>query len=186
MASRSLTRSTRCLNWLSSALLSLPRPPPPNRAQQMFRQALRAPVIVFHVVPAARKPQYEWLSQSERSPACSPGPFSTSSWAGERSSLVVRPDRAPHRMSQAGPRTHAPANTQQEKVGFCSTLPHASGPAGKPPLGPPLSPQRPRSTTPSAGQAAAPASTPNMGYAKKVGRRLDIHLKKGQTNIVLL
>ncbi|XP_048867126.1 partitioning defective 3 homolog isoform X2 [Brienomyrus brachyistius] len=150
-----------------------------EQAQQMFRQALRTPVILFHVVPAAHKPQYEWLSQSERSPACSPGPFSSSSWAGERSSLVVRPDRTPHRMSQAGPRTQPPANMQQEKVSFCSTLPHATGPAGKPPLGPPLSPQRPRSTTPSTGQPTAAGSTPNMGYAKKVGRRLDIHLKKG-------
>uniref|UniRef100_A0A3B3SJ00 Par-3 family cell polarity regulator alpha, b n=1 Tax=Paramormyrops kingsleyae TaxID=1676925 RepID=A0A3B3SJ00_9TELE len=139
-----------------------------EQAQQMFRLALRTPVILFHVVPAARKPQYEWLSQSDRSPACSPGPFSSGSWAGERSSLVGRPDRAPHRMSQAGPRTQPPANMQQEKVSFCSTLPHAAGPAGKPPLGPPLSPQRPRSTTPSTGQPTA-----------KVGRRLDIHLKKG-------
>ncbi|XP_048223925.1 partitioning defective 3 homolog isoform X10 [Perognathus longimembris pacificus] len=43
-----------------------------EQAQHMFRQAMRAPVIWFHVVPAACKEQYEQLSRSERgSPYCS-------------------------------------------------------------------------------------------------------------------
>lgn len=62
-----------------------------SRAQNIFKQAMRGPVILFHVVPAAMKRQYELLSaQSELSP-----PHSNrvrfgldSQQSGDRSSLV--------------------------------------------------------------------------------------------------
>uniref|UniRef100_A0A8C7GLQ4 Par-3 family cell polarity regulator n=1 Tax=Oncorhynchus kisutch TaxID=8019 RepID=A0A8C7GLQ4_ONCKI len=38
-----------------------------EQAQNMFRQAMRSPVILFHVVPASMKSQYEQLSQEEMS-----------------------------------------------------------------------------------------------------------------------
>ncbi|XP_069912291.1 partitioning defective 3 homolog isoform X18 [Oryctolagus cuniculus] len=41
-----------------------------EQAQHMFRHAMRTPVIWFHVVPAAKKEQYELLSQSESRQAC--------------------------------------------------------------------------------------------------------------------
>ncbi|XP_029109208.1 partitioning defective 3 homolog isoform X4 [Scleropages formosus] len=144
-----------------------------EQAQQMFRQAMRCPVILFHVVPVARKVQYERLSQSERSPACSPGPCGVETRLGETGGLSGRGDRAACRVSQTGPRPQRKpdpqGNAPSEPSGFRSTLPHAAaaGPAGKPPPGPPLSPQRPRS------------STPTVGFARRVGRKLDIQLKKG-------
>uniref|UniRef100_A0A8K9Y318 Par-3 family cell polarity regulator n=1 Tax=Oncorhynchus mykiss TaxID=8022 RepID=A0A8K9Y318_ONCMY len=53
-----------------------------EQAQNMFRQAMRSPVILFHVVPASMKSQYEQLSQEELSPPCPRGErdqrFSTS------------------------------------------------------------------------------------------------------------
>ncbi|XP_062067199.1 partitioning defective 3 homolog isoform X11 [Lepus europaeus] len=45
-----------------------------EQAQHLFRHAMRTPVIWFHVVPAARKEQYELLSQSESRQACAPRP----------------------------------------------------------------------------------------------------------------
>uniref|UniRef100_A0A4W5JXR4 Par-3 family cell polarity regulator n=1 Tax=Hucho hucho TaxID=62062 RepID=A0A4W5JXR4_9TELE len=36
-----------------------------EQAQNMFRQAMRSPVILFHVVPASMKSQYEQLSQED-------------------------------------------------------------------------------------------------------------------------
>uniref|UniRef100_A0A673ZSQ9 Par-3 family cell polarity regulator n=1 Tax=Salmo trutta TaxID=8032 RepID=A0A673ZSQ9_SALTR len=39
-----------------------------EQAQNLFRQAMRSPVILFHVVPASMKSQYEQLSQEEPHP----------------------------------------------------------------------------------------------------------------------
>uniref|UniRef100_A0A8C8M3L3 PDZ domain-containing protein n=1 Tax=Oncorhynchus tshawytscha TaxID=74940 RepID=A0A8C8M3L3_ONCTS len=44
-----------------------------EQAQNMFRQAMRSPVILFHVVPASMKSQYEQLSQEELSSPCPRG-----------------------------------------------------------------------------------------------------------------
>uniref|UniRef100_A0A673ZVD2 Par-3 family cell polarity regulator n=1 Tax=Salmo trutta TaxID=8032 RepID=A0A673ZVD2_SALTR len=44
-----------------------------EQAQNLFRQAMRSPVILFHVVPASMKSQYEQLSQEELSPPCPRG-----------------------------------------------------------------------------------------------------------------
>nr|XP_015194429.1 PREDICTED: partitioning defective 3 homolog isoform X5 [Lepisosteus oculatus] len=130
-----------------------------EQAQHMFRQAMRSPVILFHVVPAAKKVQYEQLSQSEKNPAYMHGRFSPESQASERGSLVVGLDHTPHRVSRAG--------AHVEQAEFYSPLPHNAGSTGKPPSGMTPSPQRVLS------------STPTTGYTKKVGRRLNIQLKKG-------
>ncbi len=62
-----------------------------SRAQNIFRQAMRCPAILFHVVPATMKRQYELLSvQNELSPPQSNrvrfSQDSQQSW--DRSSLV--------------------------------------------------------------------------------------------------
>uniref|UniRef100_A0A671YTW3 Par-3 family cell polarity regulator n=1 Tax=Sparus aurata TaxID=8175 RepID=A0A671YTW3_SPAAU len=62
-----------------------------EQAQHIFKQAMRCPVILFHVVPAAMKRQYEMLSaQSElSSPQSHRVRFSQDSQhSGDRSSLV--------------------------------------------------------------------------------------------------
>ncbi|MBN3311151.1 partitioning defective 3 homolog isoform X2 [Amia ocellicauda] len=130
-----------------------------EQAQHMFRQAMRSPVILFHVVPATKKVQYEQLSQSEKNPAYIPGRFSPDSQGSERGSLVVGLDHTPQRMMRPG------AHVEQGE--FYSPLPHNTGSTGKPPSGLTPSPQRVLSPTPSS------------GYTKKVGRRLNIQLKKG-------
>uniref|UniRef100_A0A8C7MD64 Par-3 family cell polarity regulator n=1 Tax=Oncorhynchus kisutch TaxID=8019 RepID=A0A8C7MD64_ONCKI len=68
-----------------------------EQAQNMFRQAMRSPVILFHVVPASMKSQYEQLSQEDQaSDPQAPQP-------GERGSLLVHGgvglDHNPQRMS---------------------------------------------------------------------------------------
>uniref|UniRef100_A0A3B3SJU9 Par-3 family cell polarity regulator n=1 Tax=Paramormyrops kingsleyae TaxID=1676925 RepID=A0A3B3SJU9_9TELE len=71
-------------------------------AQNMFRQAMRSPAILFHVVPAASKAEYERLSQSEMSGRLSPDSL----------------DHTPQRLLPPGP--------------FFSPLPHAGAPTSKP------------------------------------------------------
>ncbi|XP_061110212.1 partitioning defective 3 homolog [Conger conger] len=55
-----------------------------EQAQQMFREAMRCPAILFHVVPAGQKVQYEQLSQSAHS---GPDRFSPEAQPGDRGSL---------------------------------------------------------------------------------------------------
>uniref|UniRef100_A0A674BVF1 Par-3 family cell polarity regulator alpha, b n=1 Tax=Salmo trutta TaxID=8032 RepID=A0A674BVF1_SALTR len=68
-----------------------------EQAQNMFRQAMRSPVIMFHVVPNLMKAQYEQLSHSERNPnvAYSSGSFSPDSLASERGSTTSGLDHTP-------------------------------------------------------------------------------------------
>lgn len=143
-----------------------PRP----RAQNMFRQAMRSPVIMFHVVPSSMKAHYEQLSQAERNPAYSSGRFSPDSLSG---STVSGADQTPQRMSrrssQTHPHSHSHAHPDQTD-GF-PPLPHPAVSAAKPPTGHVHSPQR------------GLTSTPTGGYSKKVGRRLNIQLKKGERHI---
>ncbi|XP_072569863.1 partitioning defective 3 homolog isoform X3 [Paramormyrops kingsleyae] len=73
-----------------------------EQAQNMFRQAMRSPAILFHVVPAASKAEYERLSQSEMSGRLSPDSL----------------DHTPQRLLPPGP--------------FFSPLPHAGAPTSKP------------------------------------------------------
>uniref|UniRef100_A0A674BVW4 Par-3 family cell polarity regulator alpha, b n=1 Tax=Salmo trutta TaxID=8032 RepID=A0A674BVW4_SALTR len=143
-------------------------------AQNMFRQAMRSPVIMFHVVPNLMKAQYEQLSHSERNPnvAYSSGSFSPDSLASERGSTTSGLDHTPQRMSR-GPHTHQ----HPEQGDAYTSLPHLHGLAhggsmDKPPLG-----HTPPGRTPSPHRVLN--STPTAGFTKKVGRRLNIQLKKG-------
>ncbi|XP_066511594.1 partitioning defective 3 homolog isoform X2 [Hoplias malabaricus] len=127
-----------------------------EQAQNMFRQAMRSPLILFHVVPSGRRAEYEQISHSERNPALSlAGRFSPDSLVSEPISSVVDVDSAPHRIPQPRPQ---PRN---------DPVPHPVGSQGKPPSGQAPSPQR------------AVSSTPTLGFSKRFGRRLGIQLKKG-------
>ncbi|XP_075406427.1 partitioning defective 3 homolog isoform X14 [Tenrec ecaudatus] len=130
-----------------------------EQAQHMFRQAMRAPIIWFHVVPAANKEQYEQLSQSERnnyySSRFSPDSQDVDSRSGHGAGVHTTP-----RM----PRPSQPP----EQIDSHPRLPHSANPAGKPP------------------SALAPAphhvfnASVSSGYnTKKIGKRLNIQLKKG-------
>ncbi|KAM9417890.1 partitioning defective 3 homolog [Salvelinus alpinus] len=72
-----------------------------TRAQNMFRQAMRSPVILFHVVPASMKTQYEQLSQGSQTPIQLSDPQAQQ--PRDRGSLVVQGgmglDHTPQRMS---------------------------------------------------------------------------------------
>uniref|UniRef100_A0A8C8JM89 PDZ domain-containing protein n=1 Tax=Oncorhynchus tshawytscha TaxID=74940 RepID=A0A8C8JM89_ONCTS len=130
-----------------------------EQAQNMFRQAMRSPVIMFHVVPNLMKAQYEQLSHSERNPnvAYSSGRFSPDSLANNKIlSYLNSQSRGPH------PHPHP------EQGDAYTPLPHPHGGSmGKPPSGHAPSPHRVLN------------STPTAGFTKKVGRRLNIQLKKG-------
>ncbi|KAE8280088.1 Partitioning defective 3-like protein [Larimichthys crocea] len=140
-----------------------------EQAQNIFRQAMRCPVIIFHVVPADIKRQYELLSaQSELSPAQSNRVrFSQDSQQpGDRSSLVGS------MMSRSGPQAGLNHNHQAPLAGSTpepsrryATLPHTlvsrSSSAPSPSL------QRRISTNPS-----------TSSYLKNKGRRFNIQLKK--------
>ncbi|XP_004861917.1 partitioning defective 3 homolog isoform X1 [Heterocephalus glaber] len=128
-----------------------------EQAQHMFRQAMRTPIIWFHVVPAANKEQYEQLSQSERSSYYSSRFSPDSQFLDSRAS------------GSAGP--HAPARVPRASLASEQTdaplrLPHALHPSAKPPAAP-----APHSVL---------GSSAGSGYnTKKVGKRLSIQLKKG-------
>uniref|UniRef100_A0A8D3BY35 Par-3 family cell polarity regulator n=1 Tax=Scophthalmus maximus TaxID=52904 RepID=A0A8D3BY35_SCOMX len=131
-----------------------------EQAQNMFRQAMRSPVIMFHVVPSSTKAHYEQLSHAERNPAYASGRLSPDSVSGSTVSGGVGVDHTPQRMSRHGSQTHADPGLPP--------LTHPAVTAAKPPTGHAHSPQR-----------APNSATPTGGYAKKVGRRLNIQLKKG-------
>ncbi|XP_049888310.1 partitioning defective 3 homolog [Epinephelus moara] len=140
-----------------------------EQAQNMFRQAMRSPIIMFHVVPSSMKAHYEQLSHAERNPAYSSGRFSPDSLTG---STVSGMDHAPQRMSRHGSQTHPhshphpQSHTHPDQTEGYPPLTHPAVSAAKPPTGHTHSPQRGLN------------STPTGGYTKKVGRRLNIHLKK--------
>ncbi|XP_029971178.1 par-3 family cell polarity regulator alpha, b isoform X2 [Salarias fasciatus] len=143
-----------------------------EQAQNMFRQAMRSPVIMFHVVPSSMKAHYEQLSQAERNPAYSSGRFSPDSLGGGSVSGV---DHTPQRMSRHGsqshphshPHPHAHPHAHPDQTDGYPPMTHPAVSAAKPPTGHAHSPQR------------ALNSTPTAGYTKKIGRRLNIQLKKG-------
>ncbi|XP_008566942.1 PREDICTED: partitioning defective 3 homolog isoform X3 [Galeopterus variegatus] len=132
-----------------------------EQAQHMFRQAMRTPIIWFHVVPAANKEQYEQLSQSEKNNYYS-SRFSPDSQYMDNRSV----NSAGLHTLQRAPRP----NQLPEQTDSNPRLPHSAHPSGKPPSAP------------------APAPTPqnvfttnvSSGYnTKKIGKRLNIQLKKG-------
>uniref|UniRef100_A0ABM5GN19 Partitioning defective 3 homolog isoform X2 n=1 Tax=Pogona vitticeps TaxID=103695 RepID=A0ABM5GN19_9SAUR len=130
-----------------------------EQAQHMFRQAMRTPIIWFHVVPAAKKEQYEQLSQSEKNAHYSSRFSPDSQYADTKS--INHPGL--HTLQRI-PRV----NNQADESDCYSQLPQSVNSSGKPPLGPSPSPQKVFS------------STSNSGYStKKVGKRLNIQLRKG-------
>jgi len=130
-----------------------------EQAQHMFRQAMRTPIIWFHVVPAANKEQYEQLSQSEKNNDYS-GRFSPDSQYIDNRSVNSAGLQAPQR----APRSTHPA----EQMDSHSRLPQSTQPSGKPPAAPAPAPQSVFGTSVSGGY-----------NTKKIGKRLNIQLKKG-------
>lgn len=131
----------------------------------MFRQAMRSPAIMFHVVPSSMKAHYEQLSHAERNPAFASGRFSPES-------LVSGFDHAPQRMSRHGSQSRAHCQPHPEPPDSYPPLTHPAVSAAKPPTGQTHSPQRALTST--------PTPTPAAGFSKKVGRRFSIQLKKGE------
>ncbi|XP_037691527.1 partitioning defective 3 homolog isoform X5 [Choloepus didactylus] len=130
-----------------------------EQAQHMFRQAMRTPIIWFHVVPAANKEQYEQLSQSEKN-SYYPSRFSPDSQHLDSRSVTS----AAHPALQRAPRRSSPPDQTDSHP----RLPHGASPPGKPP------------------SALAPAlqnvfnTNVSSGYnTKKIGKRINIQLKKG-------
>ncbi|CAL9689573.1 unnamed protein product [Knipowitschia caucasica] len=145
-----------------------------EQAQNMFRAAMRSPLILFHVVPSSMKSEYEQLTNpapserfspapSERfSPAhISPGHAHISPGHTHISAGYSSPDSfsalETHRAPQDPP-SHPPTH-----AAMMSHPPVIS--AAKPPSG--HAPHR-TATTHSAG-----------GVSKRIGRRLNIQLQKG-------
>ncbi|XP_065118254.1 par-3 family cell polarity regulator alpha, b isoform X2 [Paramisgurnus dabryanus] len=134
-----------------------------EQAQNMFRQAMRSPVILFHVVPSAMRSQYEQISYNEHNPRANfdlSGRLSPDSFTNEPVDNAGM-DLAAHRLAQHRP--HPSDNLTDTS----SPMHHHIGSAGKPPSGLTPSPQR--------GLSPTPAS----GFTKKVGRKLGIQLRKG-------
>ncbi|KAM4556049.1 par-3 family cell polarity regulator alpha, b isoform 4-T4 [Fundulus diaphanus] len=133
-------------------------------AQNMFRQAMRSPVILFHVVPSSMRAHYEQLSHADRNPSYPSGGFSPDSLSGgdPNQPRIVRHGSQTH-PTHSHPQTH----THPDPNNGYPHLTHPAVSAAKPPTGHTHSPQRGLN------------STPTAGYAKKVGRRLNIQLKKG-------
>ncbi|XP_061776769.1 par-3 family cell polarity regulator alpha, b isoform X3 [Nerophis ophidion] len=135
-----------------------------EQAQNMFRQAMRSPVIMFHVVPSSMKAHYEHLSHAERNPAYSSGRFSPDSISGGTGAGMDH--AAPHRMSRHGSQTNPHSHPHPDQTDGYPPSNHPTVFAAKPPTGQIHSPQRNSTPTPS-------------GYSKKLGRRLNILLNKG-------
>ncbi|XP_051971188.1 partitioning defective 3 homolog isoform X1 [Xyrauchen texanus] len=103
-----------------------------EQAQNLFIQAMSSPIILFHVVPALKKAQYEQLYQNELG-------LQSGSGLGDRGSLVVGGmDYSLLSMSKA-----------ESNRGF-PTLPHPANPSAKM-LPEPIQPSRPDSIASSMG-----------------------------------
>uniref|UniRef100_A0A8C8DY26 Par-3 family cell polarity regulator alpha, b n=1 Tax=Oryzias sinensis TaxID=183150 RepID=A0A8C8DY26_9TELE len=135
-----------------------------EQAQNMFRQAMRSPVIMFHVVPSSMKVHYEQISHAERNPSFSSGRYSPNFTAGG-TGLNADQQKMSRHGSQSHP--HAHAHLHPEAADTYPPLTHPAVTAAKPPTGQTHSPQKGLN------------STLTSGYTKKVGRRLNIQLKKG-------
>lgn len=134
---------------------------------------MRSPFILFHVVPAMRKVQYEQFSQSELGvqpglgpkhlpPDPKPGPIPSrltpESKPGERGSVVVGGiDYSPKRLSKSGP--HPNINHQTPSSQMEQSQPY---PGSAPIISP------------------ASKSTPSTGFTKKIGRKFNVQLRKGE------
>uniref|UniRef100_A0A8C2LZC6 Partitioning defective 3 homolog n=1 Tax=Cricetulus griseus TaxID=10029 RepID=A0A8C2LZC6_CRIGR len=130
-----------------------------EQAQHMFRQAMRTRVIWFHVVPAANKEQYEQLSQREKN-NYSPSRFSPDSHCVDNRSVA---STVPQALPRAPRLNHPP-----EQLDAHPRLPHSAHASTKPPAAPALTPPNVLST-----------NVGSVYNTKKVGKRLNIQLKKG-------
>ncbi|XP_072010137.1 partitioning defective 3 homolog isoform X16 [Engystomops pustulosus] len=129
-----------------------------EQAQHMFRQAMRSPMIWFHVVPAVNKEPYEQLSQSENN----------SYYSNQHVPDQYMENRNFHSPGPEHTLQRVPRQVNQtEPMDSYSHLPHNINTAGKPPTGLTPSPQR--------GVNSPPASA----YTTKKGKKLYIQLKKG-------
>ncbi|XP_056155039.1 partitioning defective 3 homolog [Lampris incognitus] len=151
-----------------------------EQAQNMFRQAMRAPVILFHVIPASMKSQYELFSaQSElSSPQCnrvrfSQDPRQPGDWCGVVSGL----DHTMQRNSRSG--SH-PSFNHNHQGPLARSTPEPS--RRYTPL-----PQTPVSRTSSAPspslQRKISSNASTDSFYKRTGHRLNIQLKKGQEGL---
>nr|XP_019943058.1 PREDICTED: partitioning defective 3 homolog [Paralichthys olivaceus] len=139
-----------------------------EQAQNIFKQAMRSPLILFHVVPAVMKRQYELLSaQGALSPSSRVYFSQGSHRPGDRSSLVGGP------ASRSGPPPGLNHNHQGPLAGSTpepsrryTMLPHAL--VSRTSSAPSPSLQRRISTNQS-----------NSSYLKNKGHRFNIQLKKG-------
>ncbi|XP_062844131.1 par-3 family cell polarity regulator alpha, b isoform X2 [Trichomycterus rosablanca] len=128
-----------------------------EQAQNMFRQAMRSPLIHFHVVPSSLRPEYERISHAEQNPTLSPAltPTGMGRYSPVSLSSTSDMDPSPQRTPQRRP--HPRNELVQNPVNLIN----------KPPSGHASSPQR------------AVSSGPAPGFSKRVERRLGIQLKKG-------
>ncbi|KAM3593420.1 uncharacterized protein V6R79_012640 [Siganus canaliculatus] len=141
-----------------------------EQAQNIFRQAMRCPVILFHVVPATMKRQYELFSvQNELSPPQSNRVrFSQDSQQpGDRSSVVGG------LISRSGPQPGLNHNNQGPLAGSTpeasrryATLPHNAV-------------SRTSSSSSPSLQRRISTNLSSSSYLKSKGRRFNIQLKKG-------
>ncbi|XP_044281007.1 partitioning defective 3 homolog isoform X3 [Varanus komodoensis] len=130
-----------------------------EQAQHMFRQAMRTRIIWFHVVPAAKKEQYEQLSQSEKNAYYS-SRFNPDSQYIDNKSINHTGLHTLQRITRV--------SNQADQLDSYSQLPHSANASGKPPLGLSPSPQK------------VLISTSNTGYnTKRIGKRINIQLRKG-------
>ncbi|TKC37329.1 hypothetical protein EI555_007724 [Monodon monoceros] len=119
---------------------------------------MRTSIIWFHVVPAANKEQYEQLSQSERNNYYSSRFSPDSQHVDHRSVNSAGP--------QALPRVPRPNPLPEHADPHPRLLPQSAQPSGKPPAAP--------------GPAVHHVFSPSSSYnTKKVGKKLNIQLKKG-------
>lgn len=128
---------------------------------------MRTSIIWFHVVPAANKEQYEQLSQSERNNYYS-SRFSPDSQYGD-----------PRSVNSAGlqtlPRAPRPNPPPEHTDPLPRLLPQGPQPSGKPPAAPAPAAQNVFSSNLSSGYST-----------KKVGKKLDIQLRKGTAGLLPL
>lgn len=127
----------------------------------LFKSSIsKVAIIWFHVVPAANKEQYEQLSQSEKNNYYS-SRFSPSSQYIDNRSMSSSGLPA----LQRAPRLNPPP---EQTDAHPRLLPQSAHPAAKPPSAPAPAPQSVFGTSVSSGY-----------NTKKVGKRLNIQLKKG-------
>nr|XP_033960795.1 partitioning defective 3 homolog [Pseudochaenichthys georgianus] len=149
-----------------------------EQAQNMFRQAMRSPVIMFHVIPTSMKTHYEQMSHAERNPAYVSGPPSSNPsptpsqphpqpHPQTHPQTQPQPQPQPHPHPQPHPQPHLQPHPPADQTEGFPAMAHPVGNAAKPPTGHTPLPQRGLN------------ATPTGGFTKKVGRRLNIQLKKG-------